>query len=1190
MKKTLLIWLCTVVVGWLTHSAVAQSLASTNRLAATTAYRTDAPLQQEESQRPLADVLEGLQNQHQVLFNYEPDIVKGKKVEKLISEAEQADVEAVLEHYLSPLRLDYKKLKEGYYVIFSSNQPNVDKVKQQSVSGSLFNRTTLPARASLRSSDPLSAQRSVVVAVSGTVTDLENNEPIPGVNVVVKDSEVGTVTDVEGSFRLDVPSEESVLVFSSIGYLSEEVTVGSQTIIDVALAPSLEQLSEIVVIGYGEREQKDLTGAISQIGSEAIENTISINPQASLQGRAAGVFVSSPGGDPNQRPQVRIRGLGTLGNNEPLYVVDGVPVTEFGSGTSYTISSDAVDDVRGSQNVLNLINPADIESISILKDASSAAIYGVRAANGVVLITTKRGRKDTTPQVTLNASRGIQNVPNTFDVLGVDQYTQLYQDAYANNSNRSDLPIVFSPDTSAFLGNLPFVDWQDELLNKNAIVEDYNLGVSGGNEVSNYYVSAGYSRQESILQGVDNERYSFSINSDHAVNDWFKVGESFRFSYLDAKDNRGGNLIDAASTPPWQPILGDGPGGYAPIRQSFRSNDDDFIYGPAANSNIFGAAAFRNNDYSILRNLGSVYAAVEPLEGLTFKGTLSADWYYNRRNSWEDGRVLAYAVNGRNNNYRERHSRNYNLVGEFAVNFNRNFGDHNIDILLNAMNQRYGWEQTNVSVVGLSSTDPDLRIISEDLEGREGVTRREEYALQGYLARLGYNYQSKYYLDATVRRDGTSRFIDGLQWGTFPAVSAAWRISAEPFMENSTFIDDLKIRGGWGQAGNQETRAYSYLALANLNPRYTLGTGNPNPEQGTIALGATINGDLPIEDLSWETVTTLNVGIDALLLNDRLAVTIDLYQRTTEDILQAVELPLTAGIRRDAVFNLAEVENRGIEVALGYNGTVGDLQYNVTGNLTTVRNRVTQLFEGAAFGDNENRIEEGYPIEYYYGYQTDGIFQDQAAVDAYLANTSDPGNDVQKAPGDIIFVDRFGAPTELGQFRSNSPDGTVNQFDQVYLGKKIPGFFYGLGLNLNYRAFDLALQFRGVGDVQRLNAVRRALEGMQGEGANQLVSTLDRWTETNTDTDIPRAIAGDPSGNTRFSGRWIENADFFRLNNAQLGYSLPTSLLESLNIDRARVYISTANLFTITGYSGLDPENDQVPVPRIFSVGASVTF
>ena len=354
--------------------------------------------------------------------------------------------------------------------------------------------------------------------------------------------------------------------------------------------------------------------------------------------------------------------------------------------------------------------------------------------------------------------------------------------------------------------------------------------------------------------------------------------------------------------------------------------------------------------------------------------------------------------------------------------------------------------------------------------------------------------------------------------------------------------------------------------------------------------GATINDDFPVEDLSWETVTTLNVGIDALLLNNRLSLTVDLYQRTTEDILQAVRLPLTTGIRRDAVFNLAEVENRGVELALGYNGSVGDWQYNITGNLTTVRNRVTNLFEGAAFGDNEDRIQEGFPIEYYYGYQTNGLFQNQEEVDTYLAGTSDPGNDQQKSPGDVIFADNGGPSDAPGAFRSATPDSVINQFDQVYLGKKIPGFFYGIGLNLSYRAFDLAVQFRGVGDVQRYNEARRALEGMSGEGNNQLATTLDRWTEANPNTDVPRAIAGDPSANNRFSSRWIEEAAFLRLNNAQLGYSLPASILESVNIERARVYVSTANLFTITGYSGLDPENDRVPVPRIFSVGANVTF
>ncbi|MEM9834764.1 MAG: SusC/RagA family TonB-linked outer membrane protein, partial [Bacteroidota bacterium] len=669
--------------------------------------------------------------------------------------------------------------------------------------------------------------------VSGTVTDTETNEPLPGVNILVKGTGTGTITDADGNFNVQVLSEDAVLVFSSIGYLSEEITVGSQSTIDMVLFPDIKSLSEIVVIGYGERERKDLTGAISQIGSEEITQSVAMTPELAMQGRLPGVFVSTPGGEPNARPVVRIRGVGTFGNAEPLYVVDGVPITEFGQGAEGGI----VADIRGNVNIFTLINPNDIASISVLKDASAAAIYGVRAANGVVLITTKKGQAGE-PRVSINASRGVQNIPNTFDVLNTTQYTQLYQEAFANNPDEApNIPAEFNPNGQRYLGDNPTFDWQGELLNRNAITEDYSLRLSGGTEKTTYYLSGGYARTESPLKGNELKRYSLTLNVNSEFMDIFDVGVNYKFAFVDAIDNSRANLQEMATAPPWQPIYdANGPLGlgFAPVRNAF---GEDFLYGPETESNPFARQQLSLTDYQVIRNLGNAFVQVEPLEGLRLKGALSIDWYYNQRNDFTNANEVFFSPTAQDPTtfgngtsaglYRERHDRNFNLVKEFSINYNKSFGDHNIDILLNAMDQEYSFNTATGQSDQVLSSDPAVRGISGDFpQFTRAISFREPNALQGYLGRLSYNYASKYYVDATVRRDGTSRFSPDFRWGTFPSFAAAWRISAEDFMQNMGFINDLKLRGGWGQLGNQETRAFAFLSTVQTQPTYALGSGN----------------------------------------------------------------------------------------------------------------------------------------------------------------------------------------------------------------------------------------------------------------------------------------------------------------------------------------------------------------------------
>ncbi len=1066
--------------------------------------------------------------------------------------------------------------------------------------------------------------------ITGRVVSSENNAPVPGATIKAKGTNTGTITDASGNFRLNLPTRATSLVVSSVSYETTEVTIGSATTLNITLTASARDLSEVVVIGYGQREKRDLTGSVSSVGAKDISKSIAQAPELAMQGRMAGVFVSTPGGAPNARPQVRIRGVGTFGNAEPLYVVDGVPLTEYGSGSDGAQQS-VVSDIRGNVNVLSMINPNDIESISVLKDASAAAIYGVRAANGVVLITTKKGQSGA-PRVEVSASAGVSNIVKKYDMLSTPEFVALYREAYANNANEAkNLPTVFNPANAAYLGNSPTYDWQTPLIQKNAKQQDYSVRVSGGNESTTYFVSGGYSYNESTLTKNASTRYSFAGNLNSKVSKYVTVGATYRVTYTDVTDNTTADLRYAAETSPWQPIydpngyLGYAPAGafkfkpnpaltdpynpgtrpqYLPVEPPFVIDNSTLLWGPETNANIYARQNTNDTRFNLLRNLGTAFVQVEPLPGLKFKGTLSIDYLTNRRNQWGDfndylfsqtpGNPYSIGDGTSKGSYGERHARNFNLVKEFSINYGRAFGLHNVDLLLNAMDQRYTYEFMSASSSQILFTDPAFRNINNVPPYSNGASFREVNALQGYLARLSYNYDSRYYLDATVRRDGASRFAPGYKWGTFPAVSAAWRISREPFMESLGWISDLKLRGGWGQAGNQETASFAYLSKISTSPDYSVGSGNGNGV-GTVRNGVSLP-DFPVADLSWETVTTTNAAFDGQFLNRRLSATVEYYIRNTSGLLQGANLAASVGNQNQPILNIASVRNSGIELQLGWNDKIGDFGYSISGNLTTVKNRVTKLYKDTPFGGEGGRIDIDRPLFYLWGYKVGGIFQTQGEIDAYKAGTKDLNNNGNFAPGDIYFQDVNTSPAEAGKFATPGADGKVNTDDRTYLGSSIPGFYYGLNLGANYKNFDLSIFFQGVGDVVRYNGQRASFENMGSTGSNQSTAVKDRWTPTNPSTTMPRAVRSDPAGNNRFSDRFVESAAFTRLKNIQLGYNLPSAVAANLGFLRGlRVYVAGTNVFTFTKWKGLDPEDSNrdgavVPPARTFTLGLNATF
>ncbi|MDP4214244.1 MAG: TonB-dependent receptor [Bacteroidota bacterium] len=1085
------------------------------------------------------------------------------------------------------------------------------------------------------------------VHVKGIVTN-SKGEPIEGVSVEERNTRNGTVTKNDGSFSLDVLGNDAVLVFSHVGFSRFEMTVNNRRQFNITLQETGSNLNDVIVIGYGERRRRDVTGAVSTVSAKDIEKSTSMSPELALQGTAAGVLVQSGGGEPNARPTVRIRGVNTFGYADPLYVVDGVPIYEGGAG----ITDGGIGDIRSPINIFTLINPDDIESISVLKDASAAAIYGVRASNGVVLITTKKG-KTGRPKVEVSTYYGMQNIPKKISVLNTKQYFDLVTEAYNNNPDKDnsgvDIPIgqnvnfgpIYDPASSQYMGNNPTYDWTNALLNKNASLQDHSVRVSGGSENTTYYVSAGYTKTESPLKANNLQRYSLSANVDSKISKIIQTGMTLRLSQENALTNTQADQNTMLATIPFQPIYDKtDPTGYAPVATgTFVANPDydptllnpgapfifatgpSLLYGKQSRFNVFAFQALNNTQYELYNALGNAYVQIEPIPGLKLKGTIGGQYYFNLRkqwgnnDSWRFSQTPGNPYSGQDGNskgtYGERQGRTTNLNKELTLDYTHTFKDHHLDVLLSASNEFARWVWTDLTGQ-VNYADPQFRNISNQppfTQGSSGIL--QEDALIGYLGRVSYKYKDKYYLDGTLRYDGSSRLAPGHKWDKFPSFGAAWRISSEDFFPKNSFINDLKIRGGWGILGNYQSAGYyEFLSNVSLTPDYPLGSGNGDP-YGQQLQGAALPG-FANTTLTWEKVKSTSFGFDALLFNSHVSFTAEYYNKTTDGIIQAVALPPNTGIQNPADLNIASVRNSGIELQLGYNNQFGQVDFNVAGNFTTVNNKVLKLSGGTPFGNEFGRIQQGYPIDYLWGYKVGGIFQSQDQIntwrqthaDATLGQTlADPAAGYKYQPGDMYFQDLYSSPrTGMQEQHGPAPDSVISSNDRTYLGKTIPGYSYGLSIGAGYKNFDISILFQGVGDVQRVNSLRAGLESMSGL-ANQDTKTLGRWEAGHPSSTMPRAVYNDPANNSRagsLSNQFIENAGYMRLKNLTIGYSLPKTFLQKLGfVQNFRIYASGLNLLTVTKWTGYDPEadsgsgvngNNVIPTTRQFLFGIKAIF
>jgi TonB-dependent starch-binding outer membrane protein SusC len=1041
--------------------------------------------------------------------------------------------------------------------------------------------------------------------VTGKVTDSQTGEAMAGVNIVIKGTSLGTTTDASGRYSLSVSDKNAVLVFTFIGYIALEVPIDGRTTVDITLAAEVKGLEEVVVIGYGTRVKKDVTTSISAIDASKIQNVVTMSGEMAMQGKMSGVQVSGNTGNPMNRPTIRIRGTNTWGVSTPLYVIDGIPVVEYGAGIE-GLEDARASDVRGPINIMSTIDPNDIESISVLKDASAAAIYGVRAANGVILITTKKGRAGERVSVEFSARYGVQNIPARLDVLNTAQYTKFIQDVYASDPSSTvaaENVGLFDPSSPKYLGNSATYDWQDVNNVKNAPTQDYSFRLSGGTEKADYYLSASYGSTEGNSPGNYLTRKSGSFNLNSQVNKFLKLGTSYRISLGDGQDQGYYfNYWGFALTAPWQPIYdANGPGGWAKQVEGVLPNgsySSNRIHGTGSRIHVPALVDFNSQTYKNMRNMGTAYVELSPFKGMKIRGSASTDSYEYTRYSFQNysASVFNYTVGdprsrgGGNSvgSYEERPIKNRNMISELTVNYNNKLSDHSIDLLLNLSNQQYKSMYAIGSTDYMTSINPDLWRLggAREYTSAESIPW-EKSALVGQMIRTSYNFRSKYYVDATVRRDGSSRFAPENRWGIFPSFSLAWRLTGESFMDGVDWLNDLKLRGGWGQLGNQEVTPWAFLSPITSKPNYVWGNDPTNTGRGYWSEGATVFG-MANPGLEWEKLSTTTVGFDASLFSS-LNLSFEFYDKMNEGILQSVSLPSSLGLIESPKANIASVRNHGIEVSFNYIKEIGELVLSLGGNLTTVTNSVESTYKNIPLGN----IEKGYPLYYIKGYKYGGIFQTQGEVDSWLESNSDVSYQAAKiSPGDTYYLDLRSAPTEPETFYTDSPDNKIDAYDQVYLGKTIPGFFYGFNLDAQYRGFDFTAQFTGVGDVQKVNSIRQSLENPGTTGGNVLTSVLDYWTPTNTGSSIPRLIYGDPAGNMRFSSRFVETGAYLRLTNIQLGYTLPASFSNFTNqaIRNLRVYAGLSNLLTITRYTGLDPENDTYPVPKIMFFGLNAKF
>ena len=970
------------------------------------------------------------------------------------------------------------------------------------------------------------------ITVQGVVKD-QTGETVIGASVMEKGTTNGTITGIDGDFSLNM-SPNGTLVVSFVGYKTQEVQVKGQKQLQVVLSEDAEMLDEVVVIGYGTMKKSDLTGAVSSIGNKDIKDSPVSNLGQAIQGKISGVQIVDAG-KPGDKVSIKIRGLGSINNCDPLVVIDGVP-TDLG---------------------LSSLNMADVERLDVLKDASATAIYGSRGANGVVMITTKRGTEGK-GKLAVSANYSFQNATNVPSLLNAAQYAELSNDMMVN-SGRNPNPEWANPSE---LG--AGTDWMDELL-RTGVMQNYTVSYSGGNEKSHYYVSGGFLDQSGIVKSVNYRRFTFQSNSDAQVLKWLKFSNNITFS-ADTKKSGSYNIGDALKALPIYPV----------------KNEDGSWSGPDGNSEWYGSTRnpigptdlnkSQTDGYNFLANLT---AELTFTKWLKFKSTFGYDakfWFidnFTPKYNWKptpteetsryksDNKSFTYLWDNYflfDHTFAEKHR--VGLMAGMSAQWNTN--DY-----LNAQKNVFMFDNVHEMDNG------------EEMYAIGG--NETEWALLSYMARVNYSYEDRYLLTATIRRDGSSRFGKKHRWGTFPSVSVAWRASQEKWFPKNDYINDLKVRAGYGVTGSQASVGnYSYLASYNTSV-YPFGISSGNQT-------ALVSSTLANPYIHWEEVAQTNIGFDASLFNSRVMFSFDAYLKETRDMLVKASIPITSGFEDTTTTytNAGKVRNQGIEMSLHTINLTGELGWETNLTATYNKNKIKDLNSDVPYYINQinnsyvTMLAKDYPINVFYGYVTDGIFQNQSEVNTHAVQ---PGAE----PGDI-------------RFRDLNNDGVINDSDRTVIGNPNPSWLFSMNNSLSYKGFELSVFLQGIAGNKIYNANNIDNTGMAA-AYNQTTDVLKRWQGEGTSNSMPRAVFGDPNQNTRVSDRFVENGSYLRLKNITLSYTFPKQWLQKAQIENARLSLSCENVATITGYSGFDPEvgingidQNRYPISRTFSLGLNFNF
>jgi TonB-dependent starch-binding outer membrane protein SusC len=971
------------------------------------------------------------------------------------------------------------------------------------------------------------------LSVSGIVISSEDQQPVVGVTVLEKGTQNGTLTNTEGVFKIEVSSPEAILIFTSIGLNNLEMPVQGKTTLNITMTASNALLKDVVITGYKKEIRSNVSAAIASVKGKDIEKLVVSGVEQALQGQAPGVMVTQVTGAPGDDIAVRIRGAGTLGNNNPLFIVDGVPTT----------------------GNINMFSVSDIESIEVLKDGAAAAIYGSRAANGVVVITTKRG-KTGKPRFTFDAYTGVQNAVNLPKLLNAKDYLTIRNEAITNaNTLRSPARQLKTYDV-AILDTLPDNDWLGKVFNP-APIQHYAFSGMGGSENGNFYLSGEYQTQDGIFRGQGFDKYQLRFNGE-VGGKVFKIGNSFSFSHTNRK------VIGSSGD-------GYGPGNelsgirYALITaplfpERYRDGTNINVTSELGEPTLFGdgnpnpLVFIDNTDWHIKRYriFGNVYAEIAPFDGLKLRSSLGGDFLFEKETLFK--KRLSEAIYSPTS-LNEGRVFNQTLIWNNTADYTRKFGKHHVSVLVGTEAIQNHADYLGASANNFRRTDSLFRYINGSIPKELGNVNASgiatEWALLSFFGQASYAFDSRYVLSASVRRDGSSRFGPENRWGTYPSVSAAWNIGNESFFKNIAFLSSLKLRGSWGKLGNQEIGNYPFSSLVETGQRaYSFGD--------KIATGASIV-ETGNSNVRWETTTQTNVGLDLSLWKDRLSFIVDVFKKRTDDILVRVPVPQAGGSQRPPFVNAGSVENKGIELGIIYKNKIKDFNYNIGANISAISNKVISIAESepilGGFGLSDGpltRTEAGYPIGSFYLYKMLGIFQTQEEID------KSPFQTLDTRAGDVKFADLNG-------------DNKIDDKDREHAGNPFPNFTYGANISLTWKNFDLSLMAQGIqgNDVYFLNG-NFAYE-TQTRGFNSYAKILERWTPTNTNTTIPKVSLDDRNGNRRASTLWIEDGSYFRIRNITLGYNLK-NVIKWKGVDALRIYVTAQNALTWTTYPGLDPE------------------